>query len=479
MNRTTLQERIKEEIVLRRGQVKERQWRQTGLPDEAVREGIAADEFRRLVNEVSRQINFEKVADLRRRLEDALHAPPMYQLHQTQEDDFVAEGERLGLSTSFVGDRWIPQLIADLKKEEESSEVAPFPADSSPAPTVTAGVPERRTGPSDHPKPEPPAIEPSNSPSPQPAPTAPTEPPLRERVKTILDEYQGHISARDLRLLFRAMHTDERVLAEEILAYMSANFYASETEPQGATLPEKLLSTDWRHLAWWDKPTVSEPVPAPEPAPAYVAPAPDRTAGPPAPTYVPPVTPTPPASSVPAPKSSNAGLWGAVFAVAVLLVLYLLIKPNQKKSASTQDEEQPERTEQPNDTRPAKRSRTADKPKQDESVVDESQTNRAEENVASDEPPRKSKPVTKPTEESSTVEETAKPARRYDRLLETTGQFGEQPAKLGRKWGLWRSNDWMVYPIYDDITTFRDGRATVVRHGRTYDIDEKGNPIEE
>ncbi len=460
----TLQERIKEEIVLRRGQVKERQWRQTGLPDEAAREGITADEFRRLVNEVSRQINFEKVADLRRRLEDALEAPPKYQLHQTQEDDFVAEGVRLGLSASFVEDRWIPQLIADLKKEDADAVVTTTP---QPSP-VSIPLPDQFAGPPQTPQP--------STPSPLPPTSTPPAPSLRERVKTILDEYQGHISARDLRLLFRAMHTDERVLAEEILAYMSANFYASETEPQGATLPEKLLSTDWRHLAWWDKPPVSEPVPALEPAPAYVAPTP------------PPQAPTPPPETpIPAPKSSNAGLWGAVFAVAVLLVLYLLIKTSQKKPATNQDEQQPERTERTTDTRPAKRSRTADKPKREESVVETPSKTRSDENEATDERPRDPKPTAnrpaggppKPAEERPTVEETAKPAKRYDRLLESTGQFGEQPARLGRKWGLWRNNDWMIYPIYDDITTFRDGRATVVRNGRTYDIDEKGNPVEE
>lgn len=466
MNRTTLQERIKEEIVLRRGQVKERQWRQTGLPDEAAREGIGAEEFRRLVNEVSRQINFEKVADLRRRLEDALQAPPKYQLHQTQEDDFVAEGERLGLSTSFVEDRWIPQLIADLKKEEgEAPLTGPTTAGPVIPPQPSSPAPPPPTQTLDRP-------DPATS-DPAPAPPAPT--PLRERVKAILDEYQGHISARDLRLLFRAMHADEQVLAEEILAYMSANFYASETDPKGATLPEKLLSTDWRHLAWWDRTPVSEPVsapapappPAPAPAPTYVAPAPA-----PAPTYTPPQ---------PSPPRSSAGLWGAGFAVAILLILYLLIKPNQKKSTAIQDEVQPERTEQTTDDRPSRRNRTADRAKRDENMVEAPPSPPSDETETSDERPREPKNAAKPKpiEEKPTVEEPVKPAKRYDRLLETTGQFGEQPASLGRKWGLWRNNDWMIYPIYEDITTFRDGRATVVRNGRTYEIDEKGNPVEE
>ncbi|MCY7355998.1 MAG: hypothetical protein LH609_00715, partial [Rudanella sp.] len=316
MNRTTLQARIVEEIVLRRGQVKERQWRQTGLPDEAARDGISAEEFRRLVNEVSRQINFEKLADLRRRLEDALDGNGgenatrpgalQYQLHQLEEDDFVAEGERMGLSASFIEDRWIPQLIADLKKENNVADPVQTPDSTSPpavAPArpviavVSVPAPQAETL-----KPAP-VTEPSDRPNPAPGLS------LRERVKVILDEYQGHISARDLRLLFRAMHTDERVLAEEILAYMSANFYASETEPQGATLPEKLLSTDWRHLAWWDTPAVAEPTPTPAPefAPTYTPPAPEPT-----PAYVAPRGPAGGENGglPPAPQGYNGGWWG-------------------------------------------------------------------------------------------------------------------------------------------------------------------------
>lgn len=464
--------------MLRRGQVKERQWRQTGLPDEASRAGISAEEFRRLVNEVSRQINFEKLADLRRRLEDALDrnagpGSPQYRLHQLEEDDFVAEGERMGLSASFVENRWIPQLIADLKKEnsdapavEESTETGSIPPPVAPAQTVSSttpplpAVPQRET------------------------PNIPAPPPLRERVKAILDEYQGHITARDLRLLFKAMHTDERVLAEEILAYFSANFYASETEPQGATLPEKLLSTDWRHLSWWNKTPFAESVPIPEPVPvqAYVSPTPE-----PAPAYVLPVAepvqrPAPPVAS----PNSNAGVWGAVFAVAVLLILYLLIKSNQKKSGQDQEEEGPDRTEKTTDSKPSDRKRITDRTNnganRDESVVENSTDSPSEEEVATDRKSRNNRkanatPESIPTEAKPSVEASVKPSRKYDRLLETTGQFGEQPAKLGQKWGLWQDNDWMIYPIYDDITTFRDGRATVVRNGRTYDIDEKGNPV--
>ena len=477
MNMATLQERIKEEIVLRRGQVKERQWRQTGLTDEAARAGISAEEFRRLVNEVSRQINFEKLADLRRRLEDALdwNVGPgslQYQLHQTQEDDFVAEGERMGLSASFMEDHWIPQLIADLKKENSHNPAAEEPNETVTPPPPVAPAPPVSNAPTSSP-----AV-------PQEFPGIPAPPPLHERVKAILDEYQGHITARDLRLLFRAMHTDERVLAEEILAYFSANFYASETEPLGATLREKLLSTDWRHLSWWDKAPVAEPVSTPEPAQAYVPPAPE-----PAPAYVPPVSePVQRLAQPVAPPRSNAGLWGAVFAVVVLLILYLLIKPNQKKSGQDREEDGTDRTEKTTDSKPSNRKRTTDQSNnradRDEGVVRNSTDSPSDENVATDNKKlndRRANSTTEPvpSETKPPIEDSVKPLRKYDRLLETTGQFGEQPAKLGRKWGLWRDNEWMIYPIYDDITTFRDGRATVVRNGKTYDIDEKGNTVEE
>ncbi len=452
MNRATLQERIKEEIVVRRGQVKDRQWRQTGLPDEAAREGIEAEEFRRLVNEVSRQVNFEKLADLHRRIEDALMAPPQFEMHQTQQDEFVTEAERMGLSAPFVRDRWLPLIITDLKKA----------APATPAPTDPAGSVAEVT---------PPPISP---PAPPVAPVVPAENPRveaqsapPERVKAILDEYNGHISARDLRLLFRAMPTDERTLAEEILAYLSANFYASVTEPTGATLAEKLLSTDWRHLSHWDTPPEPEPVPTP----AYVPLATPEPAYTPPPPYNPAPVPSQPEQE----SGGNAGLWGAVFAVAVLLILYFLIKPNQNKN--DKPEREPERTEQTGESRRSDRPSRAERNRlrREREAANETAPS---ETVASDD--RSREPVAEsqstPISDAPPVVE---PPKKYDRLLETTGQFGERPAKLGRRWGLWRNNDWMILPIYDDITTFRDGRATVVLKGRTYDIDEQGNPIEE
>lgn len=450
-NMATLQERIKEEIVLRRGQVKERHWRQTGLPEEAAREGISAEDFRRLVNEVSRQINFEKLADLRRRLEDALSAPPQYQLHQTQTDDFVAEAERMGLSNSFVRDRWIPQLIADLK---QTASVAPEAVTPPPA---APPVPETPASPPT----APPIQAPDLGPAARPTAARPDDAAaVRARVKTILDEYEGHITARELRLLFRAMPTDENVLSEEVLAYLSANFYASVSEPVGNNLTEKILSTDWRHLSWWDKEPEPAPAPVVEPVRAYVPPTPPPQR--PAPT--PP--PAPPQSSL----SSNAGVWGAVFAVSVLLILYLLIKPNAKNKNTETDEDRPGRSEQVEETRASKRKR--EKAKRTSEPVTSS------ESEATDEPAREPRTVPEPTPTEKPVVEESKPDKKYDQVLATTGDFGERPARLGRKWGLWRDNDWMIFPIYDDITVFRDGRATVVRNGRTYDIDEKGNPVE-
>lgn len=450
MNRTALQERIKEEIVIRRGQVKDRQWRQTGLLDEAAREGIPTEEFRRLVNEVSRQVNFEKLTDLRRRLEDTLLAPPPFELHQTQTDEFVAEAERMGLSATFVRERWIPTLIADLKN---------MPATS---PTLTEPPP---------PSPTPPAPNSTLEPQPFQAPGITDNGAIRERVRTILDEQQGHITARELRLLFRAIPADERVLAEEILAYLSANFYAAETEAKGVTLQEKLLSTDWRHLSWWNK----EPESQPAPTPTFVPPVIEPVRATPPPAMPPPM---------PAPRASNAGLWGAMFAVAVLLILYFLIKPNAKKRE--QDGGDSVRTEQ-QDERPARDSETTKRKRERKNRPETSSDTRSEQGQSSENEIADTRPVPAkaPAERTSTpdekpvVDENRKPAQRYDQILETTGQFGERQARLGHRWGLWRKGDWMILPIYDDITVFNNNRASVALKGKTYEIDEKGNAVEQ
>ncbi len=64
-----------------------------------------------------------------------------------------------------------------------------------------------------------------------------------------------------------------------------------------------------------------------------------------------------------------------------------------------------------------------------------------------------------------------------DNIQSERGQYGERAAQRNGKWGLWRNGAWMIEPMYDDISLFRNRRAVVHRAGQTYDIDYFGNRI--
>lgn len=247
MSLDELNERIKEEVVLREGDLFEWQWRQMGLVAEAEALGVPAGDFLGLVNNVSRAINpyFGRISDLKIKVAD-LARLQRKKLTDPQMGQIVADAERLQLPPDFVKSRWIPAILATIPEPVES-----------PNPPVTVA----------------PVVLPTPEPIPAPiaatvpvSPVSPATPPpvpisvngvdrdaVMRKVHQFLDEYVSdkHIPIRVLKPLFLATNFDETVLAEAVLGYLSANFYAAETSVQGETLKANLLSTDWRHLSWW------------------------------------------------------------------------------------------------------------------------------------------------------------------------------------------------------------------------------------
>ena len=214
-----------------------------------------------VVNEVSRAVNpyFGRISDLKIKVSD-LARSNRNKLTDAQTDQFVAEAARLQLLPDFVGERWIPAILAALPKPVEPPPGEPVSASAAADQPVTPepAAPQLVSAES-----VPPTVLPTRvmPPPPMPGATADRDA-ITRKVYQFLDEYQAdkHIPARVLRALFLATTFDENLLAETVLAYLSACFYAAETPVQGNTLKDKLLSTDWRHLSWW-KPAPAPPVP--------------------------------------------------------------------------------------------------------------------------------------------------------------------------------------------------------------------------
>lgn len=435
-----LRERIKNQIVLHDGELADWQWPATGLPAEATELGIT--DFRRLVNDVSRQLNsyFGRILDLKASIM-AQARKQQKKLSNSDIDDIVKEAERLTLSRGFVADQWIPAILKSIPeptgdKSTPSLSVPPYTTYLTPTPSPT------------------PATSTTNDPLPDALVTDSTD--INQKVKDILDDYDRHIPVQALRTLFRAIGGNETALAEAVRQYLSANFFSAEAEPKGATLKEKLLSTDWRHLSWWESkapatpPIASTPVQA-EPAkitqPASGHPMVDKN-------YNPPLAPTPPNQPLPpAPQRTNlSGLWGVLFAVVFLLIVYLLVKGGKTQPTENSDRIRTEQQKEPAEGTKTKKKRRKG----------------AETSTASDK--------ASDGQEAKTPK-TAQAKPEYEELRDEVGDYGEQPALKKGKWGLWRKEKWFIKPIYDEITVFQDGRATVRLGDISFEIDRYGNRL--
>ncbi|HEX9956231.1 MAG TPA: WG repeat-containing protein [Fibrella sp.] len=435
-----LRERIKNELVLHEGNVADWQWTRTGLPAEATELGIT--DFLRLVDDVSRSLNaqFSKILDLQALIRKVA-TDNQKKLSDVQIGGFALDAERLGLSRTFVTEQWVPRILAkipDVPTAEPAKPVIPPPPVSGTLPKIT-DVPAAVSPSAASATPVP-----DSSGGSPPGTLVETAETMQQKVRNILDDYKEHIPAPAIRALFRAINYDEKELADAVLAYLTANFYASEKEPQGTTLREKLISTDWRHLVWWDQPAQTSHVPTP-PAPVQVSP---RQV---------------PVARAPVVTKSSSG-WRD-FLVALLIAggligfVMVMVKSNQSS-----DKKADERT----------RAEQAAAKRADDQAADERTP-----------PKRKRKPTTKKQQEvkrNSDTEATAKAPvsprdEPYDELLDDVGQYGERPARKGSQWGLWRNGRWMILPVYDRIEVYKEGRARVSINGNSYDLDRSGDRI--
>ena len=410
MSLDELRERVRNEFVLREGNVADWQWSRTGLPAEANELGIP--DFLRLVDDVSRPLNaqFGKILELQGTIRKAA-IDSQKKLSEVQIGGFALEAERLGLSRAFVTEQWVPHLLAQLPDGPVVTNPINRPGDSVTPPDTTTAPP---------------------------VPTGETAESVQKKIRESLDDYKEHIPVQAIRTLFRTINYDEQQLAEAVLAYLTTNFYASETEPTGPTLREKLTSTGWRHLAWWDKP---------EPA-ANVPDSPTQVVSPP---------PLAPASAA---KSSGLRDLLVALLIAGGLIGFVLVlvrssgrvEPVEEVRTSVDKAEPTTERIRPRSTKRSKKRK--------------------------DNPP---KGTTKPQQTTETGDDVATATNRpYDKLLDDVGQFGESPARKDGQWGLWkRRGNWLITPQYDAIEVYKNNRARVTINGNSYYIDEDGNRIRE
>lgn len=464
-----LRDRIKNEVVLYEGELADWQWRQKGLVAEASELGIS--DFTRLVNDISRQVNrdFGKILDLKKKIV-TIALQRQNKLTDTDINLFVTEAERVQLSRAFVTEQWIPAILEAL------------PVSSTPGvESVSGGL-----------SPVPSETRPQTPPVPEPVPAIDKVESVRKKIKSILDDYDKHIQAQSLKFLFKAVDYDEAALAEEIRLYLSENFYASVNPPRGTSLKEKLISTDWRHLSWWEK---EQPRPNPEPAgyvktptgytsasattstgngqqnrvPGTVWPAPDR----PQQILPPPVQPpeSPKKSSF-----SDAALIGLAI-LSALVLIWVVLRMTRGEEPEPQPERKRTKTNASIGQSPGKSSGLKNRAKNRTSKTGEEtisgEGKDTEFRLLDEENPGKGKPENR----VKTVAEKPLP---FDQVDDAVGEFGLRVARKGRFWGyINERNRWIIDPQYDLATPFNNGKASVEMDGVQFFIDRSGNRIRE
>lgn len=510
MTLTELKERIKEEVVLHEGDLKEWQWRRNGLLTEAEQDGIASAEFMRLVNDVSYQIGglFPRINSLKATAEAYARADKK-QLLPLHLEEIVAEAERLTLSRAFVTKRWLPAILATIPDPPKTESVI----GAAPAPAPVA------------------------------APAGLSREEVRQAIAGRLDRYksQGTIPAWLLNELFQTTPVDGALLTEEIFSYLVSNFYKAAQEPQGNTLRERLVSTDWKNLLPGATPEPVEPYRAdytqrvePQPVVRSFTAQPARVnkgetvtlawevenllavtiddlgegLSPNNRGWVKPTKTTDytlfdannnPLSTVRVEviPRDRSGIYGVLFALALLALIYWFIKntgssaPERPRKSQTQ--ERGDRTEEV----PAQlayldtgdKAAAATEPA--ETITTETPVESA--TVASDTrptvsktPPEETPDVTSaPENRSGLSAKVAKPEyveptgdKPYDLIDNRIDEQGWRMARKGKNWGYVNEFDeWVIEPRYTAVTPFRDGKAAVFLNGQLMTINRLGETV--
>lgn len=276
---------------------------------------------------------------------------------------------------------------------------------------------------------------------------------VRQRIQEVFGHYDRHVPAEVIKGLFLVIPNDETTLTQEIMGYLLEHNYEALKTPEGQSLRERLISTDWRQKE--EKNWVPEPQPLPMTADVSAHPV-----------------------AIPLGQSNKVLITLVILFVSVLLWLWKgKLSEIDKGTQSDSSESLPsaagavvpgnEVTTQSNAAL-VQRQR-AGSPTSPSSV--------AETNTVTIPVPKTDKPVEMPLSDKPLEASLVMP---YDAVDDRVGDFGLRAARKGNKWGYVDPKDqWHIDPVYDDVTPFRNGKAIVMLDGQQISIDRDGVRIRE
>lgn len=201
-------------------------------------------------------------------------------------------------------------------------------------------------------------------------------------------------------------------------------------------------------------------------------------------------------------RPDRSGLYGVLFALALLAVIYWFIRSNNKNDGNSTVDRKAEQTTSASDERPSSRKKKVRREKrQPKTEINEAASSPAKpsnEPVATrPEPTKKAdSPVSKPIleEKTASVKPVPKPAtpadarqgkyeeafgdKPYDKIELGADERGWRRARNNGRWGYVNEKDeWVIQPEFEAVTPFRGNTAAVFLNGQLMTINRSGEPV--
>ncbi len=197
----------------------------------------------------------------------------------------------------------------------------------------------------------------------------------------------------------------------------------------------------------------------------------------------------------------NSGLYGVLFALALLGLIYWFIRSNNNPS-STPDRK-PEKTTRQKKASASRKNRqqTAQEPREEVATstpgADNVPVKTADVPVVASAPPKKTQPknsVEPPVTEPTPAEPVSKPStpadartgkyeeafgnKPYDKVELGTDEQGWRRARANGRWGyINEADEWVIEPEYDAVTPFRGNTAAAFLNGKLITINRQGEQV--
>jgi hypothetical protein len=279
---------------------------------------------------------------------------------------------------------------------------------------------------------------------------------IRQKIQEVFRPYDRHVPAHVINRLFVAIPSDETTLTQEIMGYLLEHNYEALETPKGQSLREQLISTDWRQKE--AKKWLADPQ---QPVAAVSG---DVSVHP---------------ISIPFSQSNKVLITLVIVFVSILLWLWKG-KLTEIDSGVGRDEvsvREPSRSSGAVQVKQTIRQPTVKKVAGKIALMPTSDASTAKNNNPLLVPTETSQaPV--PAASAGPEAATAVPVKPYDSVDSRVGDFGLRAARKGNKWGYVDQKDkWHIDPVYDDVTPFLNGKATVVLDGQQIVVDRDGGRI--